>query len=383
MLGAPLMSWVVHRARTVDLEFEARGILKSFVSATQMEYQRRGKKRVEPSTEAQRKPSPAHSDAHTAHDDSTSGQQNAQASVGAQTPPRQTPPVDQQAILLTTLQTLTSLVQSMAGNQRSQTSPTGDTTAPPKEKATTVSFKQFLRMQPPVFTGDGSPDKVEEWIEVVERIFEVLEVPGGNKVNYGSYMLKGDAKRWWKSTREIRFTGQQSISWRQFRDLFFSTYFPAHARNKKMQEFLDLQQNHLSLEEYVTKYRHLEAYTTLRPEPTSLYMGCVVDFEAELCQADFATWTRQSLWQDAWKKIGLGLRGIIRRKLLSTLRVGVCQSSTNILQAGQGLMKGVMTEYSGGTGQAAVRPLRDQWPLRLHRGAPLVLVCTPGSRAIG
>ncbi|KAF3774790.1 Shikimate O-hydroxycinnamoyltransferase [Nymphaea thermarum] len=27
-----------------------------------------------------------------------------------------------------------------------------------------------------------------------------------------------------------------------------------------MQEFLDLQQNHLSLEEYVTKYRHLEAY---------------------------------------------------------------------------------------------------------------------------
>ncbi|KAF3772173.1 hypothetical protein EJ110_NYTH56328 [Nymphaea thermarum] len=303
----------------------------------QMEYQRRGKKHVEPSTEAQRKPSPTHSDAHTPHDDSTSGQQNAQAS------------------------TLTSLVQSMAGNQRSQASPTGDTTAPPKEKATTVSFKQFLWMQPPVFTGDGSPDKAEEWIEVVEHIFEVLEVPRGNKVNYGSYMLKGDAKRWWKSTREIRFAGQQSISWRQFRDLFFSTYFPAHARNKKMQEFLDLQQNHLSLEEYVTKYRHLEAYTTLRPEPTSLYMGCVMDFE--LCQVDFATWTRQSLWQDTWKKIGLGLRGIITRKLLSTLRVGVCQSSTNILQAGQGLMKGMITEHSGGIGQTAVRPLRGQWPL--------------------
>ncbi|KAF3792504.1 hypothetical protein EJ110_NYTH11350 [Nymphaea thermarum] len=27
-----------------------------------------------------------------------------------------------------------------------------------------------------------------------------------------------------------------------------------------MREFLDLQQNHLSLEEYITKYRHLEAY---------------------------------------------------------------------------------------------------------------------------
>ncbi|KAF3773651.1 hypothetical protein EJ110_NYTH49651 [Nymphaea thermarum] len=158
---------------------------------TWMEYQRRGKKRVELSTEAQREPSPAHSDAHTPQEDNTSGQQNAQASVGAQTPPRQTPPVDQQALLLTTLQTLTSIVQSMAGNQRSQTSPTGDTTAPPKEKATTVTFHHFMTMQPPVFTGDGSPDKTEEWIEEIERIFE---------------------------------------------------------------------QNHLSLEEYITKYRHLEAY---------------------------------------------------------------------------------------------------------------------------
>ncbi|KAF3772861.1 hypothetical protein EJ110_NYTH56560 [Nymphaea thermarum] len=226
----------------------------------EMEYQRRGKKRVEPSTEAQREPSLAHSDAHTPQEDDTSGQQNAQASVGAQNPQRQTPPVDQQALLLTTLQTLTSIVQSMAGNQRSQTSPTGDTTAPPKEKATTVTFHHFMTMQPPVFTGDDSPDKAEEWIEEIERIFEVLEVPGGNKVNFGSYMLKGDAQRWWKSTREIQFTDQQTISWRQFRDSFFSTYFPVQARNKKMREFLDLQQNHLSLEEYITKYRHLEAY---------------------------------------------------------------------------------------------------------------------------
>nr|VVW56750.1 unnamed protein product [Nymphaea colorata] len=225
-----------------------------------MEYQRRGKKRVGPSIEAQREPSPAHSDAHTPHDDSTSGHQYAQMGGGAQTPLGQTPPVDQQTILLTTLQTLTSLVQSMVSNQRSQASPTGDTTAPPKEKATMVSFKHFMSMQPPVFTGDGNPDKAEEWIEEVEHIFEVLKVPGGDKVNYGSYMLKSDAKRWWQSTREIRFADQQSISWKQFRDSFFGTYFPTHARNKKMQEFLELQQNHLNLEEYITKYRHLEVY---------------------------------------------------------------------------------------------------------------------------
>ncbi|KAF3784144.1 hypothetical protein EJ110_NYTH30973 [Nymphaea thermarum] len=272
----------VHRARPVDLEFEARRILKSFVSVPQIRGQWDvtmclGDVPLSPLVSPVRSAGGARPQGlsalplqrmkwiHTVMGHQRGCLSHIKATkcpgeCGCPTPPRQTPPVDQQATLLTTLQTLTSLVQSMAGNQRSQASPTRDTTAPPKEKATTVSFTQVLSMQPSVFTGDGSPDKAEEWIEKVERIFEVLEVPGGNKVNYGSYMLKGDAKRWWKSTREIRFAGQQSISWRQFRDSFFSTYFPAHARNKKMQEFLDLQQNHLSLEEYVTKYQHLETY---------------------------------------------------------------------------------------------------------------------------
>ncbi|KAF3777032.1 hypothetical protein EJ110_NYTH47004 [Nymphaea thermarum] len=129
----------------------------------------------------------------------------------------------------------------MVSNQRSNASPMGDTTASLHEKATAVSFQQFMAMQLPVFTGEGNPDKRET-------------------VNYGSYLLKGDAKSWWQSTHEIRFAGQLSILWKQFRDSFFSTYFPVHARDKKMQKFLDLQQNQLSLEEYIMKYRHLEVY---------------------------------------------------------------------------------------------------------------------------
>ncbi|KAF3774868.1 hypothetical protein EJ110_NYTH52115 [Nymphaea thermarum] len=239
-----------HVEETLSDKIEARDVLSVLDDAQQMEYQRRCKKRRGPTTKAQREPSSAHSDAHTRLDDSTSGQPYSQTSVGAQTPPRQTPLEDQQTILLTTLQTLTSLVQSMVSNKRSHASPIGDTTTPPKEKAASVSFKQFMSMQPPVFTGYGSPNTIEEWIEEVERIFELLKMPEGVKVNYGTYLLKGDAKWWW----------QQSISWKQFRDSFFSAYFSTHARNKKMQEFLELQQNNLSLEEYVTKYRHLEVY---------------------------------------------------------------------------------------------------------------------------
>ncbi|KAF3771469.1 hypothetical protein EJ110_NYTH60339 [Nymphaea thermarum] len=121
-----------------------------------------------------------------------------------------------------------------------------------------------MAMQPPIFSGGGSHDKAKDWIEEVERIFRLLKVPEEDRVNYGSYLLKGDAKNWWQSTSEIRFAGQESITWKQYKDSFFNTYFPVYARDKKMQEFLDLQQNQSSLEEYITRYRHLEAFTMAR-----------------------------------------------------------------------------------------------------------------------
>ncbi|KAF3781652.1 hypothetical protein EJ110_NYTH29146 [Nymphaea thermarum] len=148
----------------------------------------------------------------------------------------------------------------MVSNQRSNASPSGDTSIPVREKATTVSYQQFMAMQPPIFSGGCSYDKAKHWIEEIERIFVLLGMPEENKVNYGTYLLKGNALDWWKSTLEIRFAGQLSLSWMQFRDSFLDTYYPVHARDQKMQEFLDLQQNQLNLEDYITRYRHLEAY---------------------------------------------------------------------------------------------------------------------------
>nr|VVW53221.1 unnamed protein product [Nymphaea colorata] len=353
-----------------------------------MEYQRRGKKRVEPSTEAQREPSPAHSDARTPHDHSTSGQQNAQASVGAQTPPRQTPPMDQQAILLTTLQTLTSLVQSMVSNQRSNASPSGDTSAPLREKATAVSYQQFMAMQPPIFSGGGSHDKAKEWIEEVERIFGLLKVLEEDKVNYGSYLLKGDAKNWWQSTSEIQFAGQLSISWKQFRDSFFNTYFPMHARDKKMQEFLDLQQNQMNLEEYIARYRHLEVYcphlyTTDEARAGKFVRGLRDGLRSKVLTSrprdlDEAVTMARSIEED-WARTQRDHQ----------------KKTTQHTQGGRMPVKhqhavGKVRPYDRRDDRTfwRNRPSRSettqggQWPLRPHQSAPLVLVYTLGSRVI-
>ncbi|KAF3774978.1 hypothetical protein EJ110_NYTH51138 [Nymphaea thermarum] len=299
--------------------------------------EQQGKKRVGPSIEAQREPSSAHSNAHTPCDDSTSGHRYAQLGEGAQTPPRQAPPVDQQTILLTTLQTLTYLVQSMVSNQRGNASPSGDTTAPLKEKASAVSFQQFMAMKPPIFTRGCSHDKAKQWIEEIERIFVLLKMSEEDKVNYGTYLLKGDAMDWWQSTLEIRYAGQPSISWKQFRDSFFNTYYPVHARDKKMQEFLDLQQNQMNLEEYITRYRHLEAYcphfyTTDGARADKFVHGLRDGLRSKVLMSRPRDFDEAVTMARHIEKTGQEQRRIIIRKQASTHKVGEHRSSANTLR---------------------------------------------------
>ncbi|KAF3781468.1 hypothetical protein EJ110_NYTH36467 [Nymphaea thermarum] len=143
-----------------------------------------------------------------------------------------------------------------------------------------------------------------------------------------------------------------------------------------MREFLDLQQNHLSLEEYITKYRHLEAY-------------CPHLYTTAEARAD---------------KFVYGLRDGLRGRVMSSSPHNLDEAVTMVRRMEEDWVRTQRdhqkktSQHTQGrarpyerrddrtfrrNSQATVRPLRGQWPLRLHRCAPLVLVRTLGSRAIG
>ncbi|KAF3777552.1 hypothetical protein EJ110_NYTH42156 [Nymphaea thermarum] len=162
--------------------------------------------------------------------------------------------IDQIALLTSYWGDFKSIVMT---HHRNHASPIGDTTAPLKEQTTSVLFKQFMSVQPFVCIGDGNPDATEEWIEEVKCIFELLKMAEGDKVNYSSYLLKGDAK----GNRPMRFYRSTTTDLMEIVHRFILQHLlPNMCKNKKMQEFLKLQQNHMSLEEYVIKCRHVEMY---------------------------------------------------------------------------------------------------------------------------
>jgi hypothetical protein len=124
-----------------------------------------------------------------------------------------------------------------------------------------TSFEKFLKLDPPTFSGKEDPEAAENWIEELERAFDVLSVPEDRKTSFGTYRLKGDAKKWWDTLRRVKFADMDVIPWEVFREEFLDTYFPAYVEEQMQREFLELAQGTMSLVDYTTKFRSLEKYS--------------------------------------------------------------------------------------------------------------------------
>jgi len=64
---------------------------------------------------------------------------------------------------------------------------------PPKEDKLA---DRVVRRNPKVYDGSYDPVVLEEWIRGIKKIFTVVEVPEGKKVNIGTYYLTSEADIW-------------------------------------------------------------------------------------------------------------------------------------------------------------------------------------------
>jgi len=60
----------------------------------------------------------------------------------------------------------------------------------------TWSLEDFLKHNPPKFNGGGNPDKADQWMREIERIFEATQCPEERKLSCVVYMLTEDAEFW-------------------------------------------------------------------------------------------------------------------------------------------------------------------------------------------
>ena len=94
----------------------------------------------------------------------------------------------------------------------------------------------------------------------VDKVLEAMEITfDTTRIRLAAFQLKGEAQvlwNWAKTSQDL-----DAITWAKFHDLFMGKYFPATTRHAKAQEFLELKQGAMTVNEYVAKFTELARIT--------------------------------------------------------------------------------------------------------------------------
>ena len=61
-----------------------------------------------------------------------------------------------------------------------------------------------MKRNPPVFKGTVDPAVAEEWVSMIEKIFDFVQIKDDEKVKCIVYMLRKDARIWWEVVEKSR-----------------------------------------------------------------------------------------------------------------------------------------------------------------------------------
>jgi len=116
--------------------------------------------------------------------------------------------------------------------------------APPRAmvaSAQPVTMEDFMRRKPPKFTGKATPDEVDAWLRVCEKICRVIKCIDAQKLTFVTFLLVVDAEYWWVGMQQLMQTREEQVTWTTFRMRFLEKYFPDNAKHEREAKFLTIQ----------------------------------------------------------------------------------------------------------------------------------------------
>ncbi|KAJ9556932.1 hypothetical protein OSB04_011546 [Centaurea solstitialis] len=147
---------------------------------------------------------------------------------------------------------MTSPPVTMVGGGSQLTPPAG---GDPPKPTHGCSYKAFVACKPPTYKGERDPVLSLRWIKEIEMVFETCRCAAEDKVVYARSMLKADALHWGNVETGGRGTeAVRTMSWKSFVAKFRSQFCPLAATKKMEEEFLQLKQGVMSVQEYTTHF---------------------------------------------------------------------------------------------------------------------------------
>ena len=104
-------------------------------------------------------------------------------------------------------------------------------------------------------------DKVEFWLEKLQRILEEVRCPPKQRVSCAVSLLQSEAYDWWKlALRSSRIPNP--MTWEFFVQEFRAKYVTKMYRESKWKRFLNLKQRNLSVAKYEKEFSRLSKYAS-------------------------------------------------------------------------------------------------------------------------
>ncbi|XP_073141019.1 uncharacterized protein [Henckelia pumila] len=153
--------------------------------------------------------------------------------------------------------------------------------------------ERFQKKGPKEFVGTTDPLVAEGWIRSLEFIFAYMGITDTDRVNCATYMLRGDTALWWEGA--ARGVHIPTLTWTEFRRIFYAKYFTEDVRSRMIREFMSLCQGDKTVVEYVRQFEGVCHFVPLisdsPPEKLRQFVeGLKVDIKHDVRMTDVLTY---------------------------------------------------------------------------------------------
>ncbi|KAL4021527.1 hypothetical protein IC575_020329 [Cucumis melo] len=98
------------------------------------------------------------------------------------------------------------------------------------------------------------------WLTSIETIFRYMKCPEDQKVQCAVFFLEDRGTTWWETAERMLGGDVSKITWEQFKENFYAKFFSANVKHAKLQEFLNLEQGDMTVEQYDAEFDMLSRF---------------------------------------------------------------------------------------------------------------------------
>ncbi|XP_050939278.1 uncharacterized protein LOC127148901 isoform X3 [Cucumis melo] len=132
---------------------------------------------------------------------------------------------------------------------------------PDQLSAEAKHLRDFRKYNPTTFDGSlEDPTRAQLWLSSLETIFRYMKCHEDQKVQCAVFMLTDRGTAWWETTERMLGGDVSQITWQQFKESFYAKFFSASLRDAKRQEFLNLEQGDMTVEQYDAEFDMLSRF---------------------------------------------------------------------------------------------------------------------------